>query len=495
MNNKFKNRWRIEGTLTTNSPLHIGSGSTTTRKEIKNEETEIAAVITDCKNKPYLPGTTLKGNLRACLEKTKQDKKIIEKLLGYLDPKAKESCGGAAEFWNARAKEPSAFDSQYIPYWEKDRLTGVAASAVIDRQTRTAANKKLFYIEYVPPGITFDVVITGQDLDADEVAVLLFALNGFNIKNVKLGAAETDGWGEFEWKLDSVTCIDFKHAKEWIISPENFVGYNMKGLDKTDEFKKEIANSIQPSPSDLLDLEITLTFNGPFLVNDTSNDRNLKDADGKKKFGDHYPLVNTKGDVILPAKSIRGAFRSQAERILRTLGGGQTACFDHDKAERQSCASVFNKNDVENSCPACQVFGLSGWRSPIRFSDFTSNIKMPKRQQFVAIDRFTGGGAEGAKFDADYADRPKLKGSMTIEIGKLQKVNAEDWGLGLIALTLRDFMDGDITFGFGASKGYGACKAEITSGLDELKEKLKDISEWHETLVKYVNAHFSRRTA
>ena len=51
MDNKL-NRWRIEGTLTTTSHLHVGSGETTNRKEIKNknkkdEEAEIAAIVTD----------------------------------------------------------------------------------------------------------------------------------------------------------------------------------------------------------------------------------------------------------------------------------------------------------------------------------------------------------------------------------------------------------------------------------------------------------------
>lgn len=497
------NRWRIEGTLTTISPLHIGSGDTVTRPgqitdEKKKKDVEIAGVAKDCNNKPYLPGATIKGNLRAYVEQTKQDKKIIEKLFGSLNPQDKHSCGGALEFWNVKVQDKTpTFSSQHIPYWEDDSLTGVTASAVIDRQTRTAADKKLFYTEYVPSGITFAVVITGQDLDNMAIALLLYALNGFNTKKVKLGASEADGWGEFEWKLDTVTYIDLKHIKDWIQSPGELVGYNMTGLDRTNELKNIVDNINTSTLDDFLTLEMTLTFNSPFLVNDTSRDRDLKDDSGRKKFGDHYPLVDSKGKVILPSKSIRGAFRSQAEKILRTLGNGQSACFDHDKADRKACGSVYKVDKVKESCPACQVFGLSGWRSPVEFSDFTfvqnGEKGAIKRQQFVAIDRFTGGGAEGAKFDADYADRPKLSGTMSIDIDRLRTAGAEDWGLGLIALTLRDLIDGDITLGFGASKGYGSCTTEIKYNLDELKNKLNSMRGWHENLIKELTAQSSRR--
>ncbi len=37
------------------------------------------------------------------------------------------------------------------------------------------------------------------------------------------------------------------------------------------------------------------------------------------------------------------------------------------------------------------------------------------------------------------------------------------WGVGLLALLVRDLMEGDVTFGYGASKGYGQCYAKLQS--------------------------------
>lgn len=483
----FKNRWRIEGTLTTASWLHIGSGYTTTRDGIsdekKNKKADIAAIATDHAGRPYLPGATLKGNLRAYLLQVESDKQKIKKLFGAEGP---DCCGGALEFWNARVVIPSDFDDN-VPYWDNNRLTGVTASIAIDRQTRTAVHQKLFYAEYVPPGVSFEVVITGQDIKDDEVSLLIAALNGFTEKRVRLGAGSTDGWGEFEWKLRKIRFIDSTSVKEWIRNP-SAVGYDM--LPESFEKKKNLTACAIVGTQDKkipLEIKIKLTFKGPFLVNDPSrtdkDKKSRKTGEGGEKPTDHCPLLDINGKPLLPAKSVRGAFRNQAEKILRTIGGSTAACYDHPHSERKACEPVHSQDDVKKLCPACRVFGASGWRSLVRFSDFTCVDKGEvKNQQFVAIDRFMGSGAEGAKFDALYADRPAFSGTMSVDIYRLNTAEIGEWGLGLIALTLHDLVEGDIAFGLGASKGYGACEAEITSGKDELERKLNDIGGWYEKL-------------
>ena len=42
-----------------------------------------------------------------------------------------------------------------------------------------------------------------------------------------------------------------------------------------------------------------------------------------------------------------------------------------------------------------------------------------------------------------------------------EKAGVASPAAGLLALTLRDLLEGDVTFGFGAAKGYGACTAEF----------------------------------
>ena len=62
-----------------------------------------------------------------------------------------------------------------------------------------------------------------------------------------------------------------------------------------------------------LKLKVTLQFDGPFLVNDSRFQAKENDPDLR-------PRKTPDGKIVLPASSIRGAFRSQAERICRTIG-------------------------------------------------------------------------------------------------------------------------------------------------------------------------------
>ncbi|MCI5133052.1 MAG: hypothetical protein D3904_16440, partial [Candidatus Electrothrix sp. EH2] len=111
----------------------------------------------------------------------------------------------------------------------------------------------------------------------------------------------------------------------------------------------------------------------------------------------------------------------------------------------------------------CQVFGAAGWKTRIRIQDFhwTQQIDGPteketrysgcasKQQDFVAIDRFHGGGKDGAKFAVEHSESPCFQGRITVSR------RVDESGKGLLALVLRDLREGDISFGFGANKGYG----------------------------------------
>jgi CRISPR/Cas system CSM-associated protein Csm3 (group 7 of RAMP superfamily) len=66
----FRERWRIEGCLVTEGPLHIGSGDITTHPDLKDgdEPVEIADCIRGVDGLPILPATSIKGVLRAWLQ-------------------------------------------------------------------------------------------------------------------------------------------------------------------------------------------------------------------------------------------------------------------------------------------------------------------------------------------------------------------------------------------------------------------------------------------
>lgn len=231
--------------------------------------------------------------------------------------------------------------------------------------------------------------------------------------------------------------------------------------------------------------EFTLAATGPFLTHD------LTQA-GRSGF-DHAPVLAAyeKGaKPVLPGSSLRGVLRRQAERIARTLAtfaawdGAQDA--ESRKAEFlktcPACNPLTAKTDdpvascnslvkaklssderrkleqqgaEEKLCLACQLFGSTWNGSRLRVEDapFVGEKVETKALDFLAIDRFTGGGRDTAKFDALVLWKPKFRVRLFLE-------NPQPWELGWLALVLRDLHDGLITVGFGAAKGFGQCRIE-----------------------------------
>lgn len=201
---------------------------------------------------------------------------------------------------------------------------------------------------------------------------------------------------------------------------------------------------------------------------------------------DHAPLIEKLtddglGNPMLAGSSLRGVLRSHAGKIIRTL---YTAyCLDEmdDSADafKQNCpaCNVLESSDTEaiascNSrlerdekpkheewlekefCLTCQLFGNQerGSRFWVQDAIWERDDIEWQAQDFLAIDRFTGGGLDGAKFDAAPLTQAVFETAVTLH-------NPSEWELGLLALLLRDLADERLTLGFGAAKGYGRVQA------------------------------------
>lgn len=476
----FDNRWMIVGRLTTSSPLHIGNGDITDDRKslvskkrdptgnIVEERIEVTAIGTDRNGRPYIPGSSLKGNLRALASMLQLP--TAEELFGSEDPELKTSVGGKAEFYDAQAIQNSPSFTYSPPHWEAARMTGVTASVALDRLTKTASEERLFHQEFVPPGVSFEVVISGQNFSEAELIDLLWLLNGFNSGTAKLGAGTGNGGGLMRWELTDLKRMTKADVADWLEKGAMMTGY--AALDSISASERQTlvakASSLRSITTqlDTLTINVRLDFQSNFLVNDPSRTGKLDQG----KAG-HEPLLNAYGKLLLPASSMRGAFRSQAEKIVRTIGNEQCACYLNDRGMRKACTAIDGSKELNQElkrlCPICQLFGAAGWRAPIKFSDFTSTDAVREdelfQQEFVAIDRFTGGGAEQKKFNARSVYRPSLSGTISLELNRVSKFAADGWPLGLLTLVLRDLIEGDVRLGLGAAKGYGTAQLTIES--------------------------------
>ncbi|MDA3898206.1 MAG: CRISPR-associated RAMP protein Csx7 [Desulfobacteraceae bacterium] len=189
-----------------------------------------------------------------------------------------------------------------------------------------------------------------------------------------------------------------------------------------------------------------------------------------------------KEEPFIPGSSIKGMFRSYAEKICRSLqlqDKPVPVCLPYldpkdekDGEKRQaSCGLRFEKDkkketipstDLYNlSCPACRLFGSNVFIGRFATSDayITDEFRQNGQPVFeirdgVAIDRLTGGAARGAKYNLEVLTRGEF--STTLEIR-----NFERWQLGLIGLVLRDMEQGLVRAGFGKSRGLGSFNAKI----------------------------------
>lgn len=460
-------RWQITAELRTDSPLHIGSGDTATRPELKNEENkhiQINACVKDGSDKPYLPGSTLKGALYAWL-KPRIDEKYHEDLKALFGTDNNEKdlgMGGRAEFHNAKLITLLTEGENY-PHWDKNKQTYIDVSIAVNRHTRTVAHRKLFHTELVPPNVGFEVNITGM-MTEQQAGLLIRALQAFSEPEhaATLGADDTTGKGRmFLFGNVKVKRMTAEQVCTWLNSEKHVMAEQALTELSKEEVSKLIANILPLKQREILTL--SLQMDGAFLINNPAT---------KDTVTDQQPLLDSEGKSLLTAKSLHGALRSQAERIMRTLG---IHCCD----TQNPCKAIYKLGQVNTLCPVCQVFGATGWKSPLHIHRFkyTEAEKTPLvRQNFVAIDRFHGGGKHSALFNSRFSLRPKFTGAIELDD------RMPDWGRGLLALVLRDLNEGDIKLGLGANKGYGGVekvtleKPFTDSELDTFREKLTEFN-------------------
>ncbi|MDZ4796822.1 MAG: RAMP superfamily CRISPR-associated protein [Bryobacteraceae bacterium] len=455
-------RWKIEGVLETASPLHIGDGLDLKERMAKHKKgaklaaTTVAAAATDASGRAYLPASTLKGCLRSWLEERKTGAGVLESVFGSRNAGGEESVGGKGEFLDAFVVGDRAGEGRGGRYWDAARSTCVAAGVTIDRITRTATDEQLFHAEYVPSGIRFGAEVQLRDVaDDEEIALALAALEALNRDDgARVGAGTNDGQGRMRWTLTRLSCalavadwLDGKAATPWVpVDSQPYVRLALGMLGQSHSPRR-------------YRFDVRLRFDANFLVNDPS----VKERDAEA--ANHNPVVED-GAVVLPGSALRGAFRSQAERIVRTMTNGAV---NPDRNPAKQDKAVSGMKEVRKLSLTGKVFGASGWAAPIHFGVFrpstdskvTNSSGVDMSQEFLAIDRFTGGGENGKKFRARSRWRPVLDGSVTVDCEALEQCGSGEAGYGLLALTLRDLMEGDICLGFGAAKGYGSVRAEL----------------------------------
>jgi CRISPR/Cas system CSM-associated protein Csm3 (group 7 of RAMP superfamily) len=500
MNEKIiKTYQAVIAELTFNTALHVGTGR-------DNPGTD-APVRRNNAGDLVIPGTAIAGALRTlatrlaprmgmheCIElsyekkKNRQEDQICDcavcRLFGEFYPNKKtkktEKTRGnrASRLWIYDAKLTSK---------PTDTRPFVRDGVGIDRRTGTAASaaQVKFDTEVVPAGAKFELLVEMEDVNDDDKMLLAAALAEWQAGRAWLGGNTGRGLGNA--KLDKIQFMEND-----LSSGDKLLNYLKAGAPQEAAIEKEgwltsTAKAARDTAKPLakekappfIAASFELVFDGPFLMHDGT-------AATVVGF-DHLPLLDAVPGFdekprppIMAGSGLRGVLRSHAERIARTIASFNAYKQDKDNAGKLFLASCPACNPLEESserpltrcdklitddkakdnpndehlCLGCLLFGSTVRGSRLKVMDAKLEGEPRwKPLDFLAIDRFTGGGLEGAKFDAMALWKPTFNVQLFLE-------EPEDWELGWLALVLRDMIDQRLTFGFGAAKGFGNAKAQ-----------------------------------
>jgi CRISPR-associated RAMP protein (TIGR02581 family) len=214
MFDSFDNRVSLVGTLTALTALRIGAGRATgvTGTDLP--------VVRNAFGKPYIPGSSFKGALRAS----------VEALVRSVSASPRAACNPLnPDDWCVKKKPPEMNEEQFNELIEKNTClvchvfgSPWLASKVsvrdlpvegmwidqyevrngvgIDRDAGTAAEGLLYDFEVVPAGTSFSCKLVVENAEEWELGLLMMALRPFERGEAALGGARSRGLGAVEVK-------------------------------------------------------------------------------------------------------------------------------------------------------------------------------------------------------------------------------------------------------------------------------------------------------
>ncbi|WP_072619857.1 RAMP superfamily CRISPR-associated protein [Spirulina major] len=477
-------RWKISGTLTAETPIHVGGMG-------GDADTDLALAVNG-RGHYYIPGTSLAGALRGWMSKpfTNNDLEKLEHPVNQIWGFQDKQSNGHASFIIIDDAEVTLTHNMTIEIRE-----GVG----IDRHTGAAADGFKYSRAILPKGVTFPLNITldGQaNKNPDELWKILRALEEGDIR---IGAAKTRGLGKIKLSITSI------HKQKF--DAENIFDVLLSGgqLRQWDELKPQQYNS-----PDKLTLDITWKPKDPVMVK----------AEGDGIAVDILPLVSQatgKTHFVIPGSSIKGVLRAHAERIVRTVCELETS----DKFLHQVQLNLINevfgaasRSEKDpgkmgalsvDDCYATIGMNPENWSAvenatSMAVGEFkplvnTAIKKKDERYQtlqpamHVAVDRWTGGAAEGMLYsvlEPIGVDWGQIGIHLDLErLKKYGEGNVQP-AIALLFLVLRDFANRKIPIGYGTNRGMGTVEVtemklncspiEGLAGIDQVQAITPDLS-------------------
>ncbi|MDO4900535.1 RAMP superfamily CRISPR-associated protein [Actinomyces sp.] len=478
-------RYKLTIRLQAASPLHSGGiDEFVDRTRSKEERKSVPRrFVRDGHERPIITGRSVKGAVWAACRryvKDHSDAGLTLADLDFLQGLADDNRAGALTFRSidlnkvaARERKPKEGQAAKDPLVTR---TGIA----VDRYWGTAGDTALFQHEYVPAGESLELVITAQVgtldgpgdpavateeapsadgrklADPDVLVERLFALIValFQQERIAFGGRRSAGWGRV--RLDEAKPAE--SGKETLGRPWTLVKTPLAS-------KNDLLAWLEPSDKPRSQFEpaniaasgltrITITWDSPtgILVAETpsedDNDEQRKNLAKPLRSGpgEDYPLV-------LPGSSVRGALRSRASRIARTV----LAVKRPDQMESWQNRDV-HKQLADDPTLVRDLFGTTEHRGALTVLDTVASSDGTEREvTHNAGDRWTGGAADSALFSEMVFDNAKWN-DIVLELDADALPGNDDrrkaaWCL--LGLVLAELTTGTLPLGSRGTRGMG----------------------------------------
>lgn len=446
--------WETSGELTAETPIHVGAAADGVLID--------SLLVRDGRGRFLIPGTSLAGVIRAAL------------------PEAAPSVWGHVTGSSTGTSAVSVFDA-----WQSQppRLE-LRTTTSIDRRTDTAAANHLSSREFLAPGsrFRFRCIVEGpasaaEELEREAVAITALLRGGINV-----GAAAGTGHGRVVLIDSSLTRKDLN--REGLLAA---LGYSAP---------TPVDVAATTPGGNLLKASIPVESSGPVYVSDQREGGIV----------DRLPITTERETqdgrcvhFVIPGTSIRGALRSRAETLARTLTGTPVPEKFLNQVAHSGMAAVDD------------LFGLAGegdddgaatgQRGAIRIAALASRqsieaaqwgrILVATEESEVAeevrainerfhrdgahltlatrnsVDRFSGGAADGRLFSSLEPEVTWEPLSIEVDVAHLKRISDDDHGrvdaaLALLLFLLIDLSESRIRLGHSTTRGAGEVHADRT---------------------------------
>jgi CRISPR-associated protein Csm3 len=240
---RVTSRWLFDGTLEATSGLHVGGGPGALLAVD-------SPVVRDAGGRPYLPATTIKGALRACVDRlgpvVGAEREVTscglspreercpsptgspayaavesalrefrgapqerdEQLLRLLEERLCSTCRLFGSPWLAGR----LFFADAPPDGDADVPIEIRDGVGIDRDSGVARESSHYSYEALPASLRYRFHLEAQNLDEGDQALLALALGEWQRGALRLGGGGGRGLGTSRLTLEAVQSIDFRTA-------------------------------------------------------------------------------------------------------------------------------------------------------------------------------------------------------------------------------------------------------------------------------------------